>query len=291
MTQRVAIFAGYNRKGKVEDYVLFYLKALHGVADRIIYVADNSPNQTCEKQLRGLVDAAVFEPHGEYDFGSWKRGLQLARKRHFLDDAAELILCNDSCYGPFFPFAEMFAKMELSGADFWGITKNCKNIREHIQSYFIVFNKNVFSSPLFTEFFAQIKPEKDIWDVVTKYEVGLSRLLIEKGRFRFAVYCPIDPGRHDPSKLGLSLLKVRCPLLKRKIYTRGCFAEESKILLLWRAPVPQLRQYMQKDYFAFFFIRIAATLKRFFYQSKITSSGRHIIKICRIPVYSKKLKH
>ena len=286
MTKRIVIFAAFNRGKQIDDYVIYYLNGLKKIADKIIYVADNNPSEAYEQQLKGLADIAIFEKHGEYDFGSWKRGFAAAVQNNWLDDADQLVLCNDSCYAPAFPFAEMFAAMEQKHVDFWGITKNCTGIIEHIQSYFLVFEPQVFKTELLANFFRSVRAEKCFWDVVSHYEVGLSRLLIEEGHFTFDVYCPIKAGRHDASKLGTKLLKVRCPLYKRKIFTRGGFAECSKFLLIHNMPNQAIKQFMQHDYWAFFKERWVYSIKRFLWQSKTTKSGKHLIKICRIPLWS-----
>ncbi|MBQ7285711.1 MAG: glycosyl transferase family 1, partial [Alphaproteobacteria bacterium] len=71
MTKRVVIFAGYNSKSRIEDYVLYYLKGLREIADTLIYVADNEASDIYKSQLEGIADNIILERHGEYDFGSW----------------------------------------------------------------------------------------------------------------------------------------------------------------------------------------------------------------------------
>lgn len=285
MTKRVVIFAGHNRKSKIENYVLYYLKGLREIADILIYAADNEPSPIYLQQLEKIVDKAVFEKHGEYDFGSWKRGLRVASQLSLLADADELVLCNDSCYGPVFPFAEMFAYMENSRGDFWGVTKNCQSALEHLQSYFMVFKKNVFNLALFKDFFEGVTQEKSFWDVVSRYEVGLSRLLIEKGKYSFDVYCTINSGISNPCKYGCQLLAARSPLIKRKIFSRGGFSQNSVTRLLSNISNDEIKKFMRDDYFAFFFKRIKYSILRFFYQNKMTKSGHRIIKICKIPLF------
>lgn len=56
--------------------------------------------------------------HGEYDFGSYKRGEAWARQAGWLDEVDDLILCNDSCFGPVGSFAPMFERMEARHLDF-----------------------------------------------------------------------------------------------------------------------------------------------------------------------------
>lgn len=282
MTKRVVIFAGYNKKSKIEDYVLYYLKGLREIADVLIYVADNESVIQYSQQLEGLVDFAIFEKHGEYDFGSWKRGLRLAKQKSLLLHTDELVLCNDSCYGPVFPFAQMFEEMTKKNVDFWGVTKNCDAAWEHVQSYFFVFEKQVFTSALFEHFFESVIKENTFDDVVTKYEVGLTRLLVEKGNYSFDVYCP-PINRFDILKFGCKLVAMRCPIIKRKLFTTG-LAKQSLLRLLWIMPNIVIRRYMLHDYVKYFPRRILLRLKRFIYQDKTTKSGHRIIKICKIPV-------
>lgn len=50
----------------------------------------------------------------------------------------------------------------------------------------------------------------------------------------------------------------------------------------------KLRKYIYKKHQKIFFVRILFTIVRFFYQKKITKSGKMIVKICKIPFYWRK---
>ena len=101
--------------------------------------------------------------HGEYDFGSYKRGWDWARASGALAESDELLLCNDSCYGPFHPFGSVFAAMAARPCDFWGLSmfqirdKQTKSLHYHFQSFFLVFRRRVFESEVFTGFMASIR--------------------------------------------------------------------------------------------------------------------------------------
>lgn len=77
-TNNTAIFAHYDKDCIIDDYVLFYLKELKNVADRIIFVSDCELDEEQISKLKGIVDYTLAQKHGEYDFGSYKRGIQLA---------------------------------------------------------------------------------------------------------------------------------------------------------------------------------------------------------------------
>ena len=102
--KRVAIFASYNKQGIIADYILYYLRGLQSVVESIIYISDNAVKPEEQKKLDGIVIYKECKRHGCYDFGSYRRGFEWADNNGILDDADELIFCNDSCYGPVFPF-------------------------------------------------------------------------------------------------------------------------------------------------------------------------------------------
>lgn len=95
---RIAIFASYDKNGIIHDYVIEYLKYLKEIADKIIFIADNYADEQEQNKLKWLVDYVKFSTHGEYDFRSYKRGYYFAKNNGWLDNANELIFCNDSCF-------------------------------------------------------------------------------------------------------------------------------------------------------------------------------------------------
>lgn len=189
--RRAAIFAHYDKDNIVDDYVIYYLKALKEVACEIIFVSCNPIVESEKLKLDGIADFIIDEKHDEYDFGSYKRGYLYLKER--LNDFDELIFANDSCYGPLYPLREVFDKMETEEqCDFWGITKNRFGVEKndekyvvvnspHLQSYFLVFKRNVFLSKVFDEFMQSIKHFDNKNDIIINYEIGLSEKLTQEG--------------------------------------------------------------------------------------------------------------
>ena len=70
--KRAVIFAHYDKDGIIKDYILYYLKELKMVADKIVFVSCSDLKNS--ESLNGLADKIIAEPHNEYDFGSYKRG-------------------------------------------------------------------------------------------------------------------------------------------------------------------------------------------------------------------------
>lgn len=188
--KRVCVFAHYDRDNIIDDYVIYYLNALKDVAETIIFVSDCDLEQKETAKLNGIANYIIAQKHGEYDFGSYKRGFLLAKDKGLEFD--ELIFANDSVYGPFYPLKPIFEKMEKKKCDWWGMTKDYCGIRKvndclydkyepHIQSYFLVFKSDVFNSVQFIEFINSIKKCDDKVSIIIAYEQGLSKILKKAG--------------------------------------------------------------------------------------------------------------
>jgi len=226
--KRLAIFAHWDQYNVIENYVVYYLKNLKDITEKIIFVSDcDLPASEIDK-IKDYADVSICKKHGEYDFGSYKRGFQYAREKNLLEDVDEVIFANDSCYAPMFPFEIMFKKMDAQTVDYWGASKNYFGIKHgeehpletnepHIQSYFLVFKKDVFTSDCFNNFIDSIKKENDKTDVIINYELGITRTLNNSG-FRGSAYSPDYPLIHNSSiVLWDRLIKDGHPFIKTSV--------------------------------------------------------------------------
>ncbi len=226
---RVAVFAAFSADHKVHDYQLIYLCALKSVASKIIVVFDNELPVDEQKKLNGVCDHLIATRHSEYDFGSYKRGIEVARSSGALHAANELILCNDSCYGPVGGFSKLFADMRTSDCNFWGLTRNTQ-FQPHIQSYFVVFKKPVFLDQAFFDFFGKVEIQPDVSKVVLTYEVPMTAYFGNLGyswstRLNEAAPEYGNLTRENPnlSVRPLYMIENGCPLIKVKALKKaGC---------------------------------------------------------------------
>ncbi len=178
--KRIAVFASYSGDGTIADYVVYYLKELKKVCDAIVFVADNPIIPAEAEKIKDIVIYAQFERHNEYDFGSYKRGYMWLKKQGLLKCCDELLICNDSCYGPVYPFKDVFDKMAKKDCDFWGMLSNTE-IQYHLQSYFLNFKCNVFNSDCFDKFMTDIHRQESVQQVFLQYETKLTQILNDAG--------------------------------------------------------------------------------------------------------------
>ena len=147
--KRLALYVFWEKDGIVRDYVAYYLQALKSVAQDITVIVNGSLSPEGRTRLEKLgIDILVRNNEG-LDFGAWKHAL-LHRGWENIHGYDELVLCNCTCYGPVYPFSEMFSIMSRRVCDFWGINRQPDlpgkflgpeqhrfPVREHIQSFFL----------------------------------------------------------------------------------------------------------------------------------------------------------
>lgn len=294
---RIAVFASYDKKGKVHAYVLSYLRYLREVTDKIVFIADNEAPQSEQKKLAKIVDYAQFKRHGEYDFGSYKRGIEYAEQKGWLAKADELILCNDSCFCVR-PLKDIFEEMEDKKCDFWGMSAS-KEFQPHLQSFFLVFKKKAFTSEAFRSFIQAIQKQPDVKQVILKYEIPLKAILNKSG-LQDEIYLAPQNG-NNPMMYSIDCLEQGFPFVKKKAFLgRGnSFNSATQILKTVKKISPttarNVIRYFKRNFCLLFPLitreRLDAThtyLHKFFWQKKRTKSGKLTIKIFRIPVYRRK---
>lgn len=215
--KRLAVFAHWDKDAVVDPYVIHHLKALSSLCD-IIFVSDSKlPEEEFEK-LKPFTLAQLAKPHGEYDFGSYKRGWLHAAD--MLDDYDELVFINDSCFGPFSPLEDMWRAMEERECDFWGMLEHYHTTVDkwYVQSFFLVFRKPAFMAPVFAEFMHSIKREADKGAVILNYEVGLSHVLRSAGLKADSFFPKTEENMtHEIS--AFDLLDQGAPFLKKALLT------------------------------------------------------------------------
>ena len=113
-----------------------------------------------------------------YDFGSWMAALRWLKND--LKYIHQLILTNDSFWGPITPLDDLFKRIKSSNADIIGLTDD-QMYTPHLQSAFLAFRQPVIQSDAFQNFWDQLKSWPRKRDLIKKYEVGLPVLLQQSG--------------------------------------------------------------------------------------------------------------
>ena len=172
--RRICLFAGYDNHNKVQDYVVYMAKELSHISD-VYYMASSQVPQNELDKLNPYAETVCATVHHQRDFGSWQRLIALLGwEKLMLCD--ELILCNDSVYGPLQNLEDIFKIMESRGYDFWSMTADYA-YDFHLHNYFMVFSGAVVRSRVFQNFWSSIPR----YSVIYNCSFELTPLLLENG--------------------------------------------------------------------------------------------------------------
>lgn len=206
-TRRLAIFVHYDRRGRVHDFVLYHLQALRSAGFDIVFVS-NSPklDGNAVERLRPLCAAILRRRNRGYDFGAYKDGLLFVGDLSKLD---EVLLTNDSVYGPLTDLRPVLSRCDGDKAAVWGATDSWDQ-HYHLQSYFLLFKKEALLHPAFKAFWRKVRYVSSKEWVIRKYEVGLTKTMVRNGLRCKALF----PYRQAAGALTRAVLKDG--LLKRE---------------------------------------------------------------------------
>lgn len=240
--RRTAVFASFFGNGRIPEPVRHYLRGLKEVADNIVFVA-NCPVFPDElPKLEGLASVAVFRHHGCYDFGSYKIGWNEAKSRRLLNPKIcdELIVCNDSCVGPVFPFCDSFDEIARragkigSPIDFWGVAL----VRQYggrimIPSYFYVFGPAILEGGELGSWFDDMPPCRNRGQVILNCESRLTQHLVDCGYSCDGLVPESFVRKHGaaPTKCPLkTMMEYHVPLVKVKALKGDSFENPDEVM-------------------------------------------------------------
>lgn len=187
---------------------------------RVVVVSASSDPHELEWRGRRPSDVTVIrKPNIGYDFGSWTVGLA---ELPSLAAAERVLLVNDSMVGPFVDLGDVLERFEDSRADVFGLT-DTRQYFLHLQSYFLGFGNGVLADPPLRHFFADVRHEKDKWDIIWRYELGLSRLFRREAYGVAAAFHADDvvaAGDNPVIRGWWRLLERGFPFVKREILRR-----------------------------------------------------------------------
>lgn len=252
---KICLFAGYDTEGIIDSYVVSYVKELSKYCD-VYYLADSDISRDELSKLYPYVKQAWAYRHGEYDFGSYARLIVNYVGWDVINTYSDLLLVNDSCY-LIRSLEEVFSDMDSRRVDWWGLqaTKGISKTRYKLNnlyknkipldlirdkyvdtyeneyfydfligSYFLSFSKKVFNSPIFKSFFNNIEKEKNKLNIIRKYEIGLTRILIKSG-FSFDTYMnSLYPFHPIFTHVYFDMVEEGFPLLKRYFLTQNHYS-------------------------------------------------------------------
>lgn len=224
--RRLCIFSFYDADGIVDDYVVHFLREMGRHVERILFYSNGPLTRDAEIGLRGLVDEVILRPNEGFDVLAYKEGLQrIDFDREGRYD--EVLMVNHTCYGPIFPFDELFSTMAQRRCDFWGVTAHMEltpnpftgsgTLPYHLNSNFIVVRKDMLRSQSFRSYWEKLGGSLTYETAVQSHETVFTQHFTKLG---YVCECYLDCakyGSHYPAFIDIDETIVdRSPLLKRR---------------------------------------------------------------------------
>ena len=237
--KRIGIFVFFNKDGVIGDYVRYLLDSISNSLDKLYIVCNCELKYETLNILRKYSDNVYVRENKGLDAAAFKKGLLYYCGIDELANYDEVVLFNDTVYGPFVSFENIFEKMSKKDIDFWGIMACYEQedimhkfkegyIPAHIQSWFWVFRKSLIKDPLFEEYWNNYNENiSSFWDVVYGHECRFTHYFEKKG-FKWDVYCEEKKFRSNNPKENynyygynsyLALKEMNMPFLKRKPFS------------------------------------------------------------------------
>lgn len=196
---RLGIFVFFDPQGIVDEYVVYLLRSLRPHFSRMIVVSNSALEQTAQARLLQHADDLFLRENQGLDAAAYKAGLVTYCG---WDEAAkydEVVLINDTFFGPIGSFDPMFSEMAKRDVDFWGMSAGYHSpdgwdrvkyhyIPDHIQTFFVAFRKNMVCSEAFRSYWENYDDTmNDFISVVSQHEVVMTKYFQDRG-FRWDIY-------------------------------------------------------------------------------------------------------
>ena len=227
--KRILIFCFYDKEGIVDGYVSYLLQQMKKFVDRIIIVSNCELRAEEKEKFEPFSSEIIVRENQGYDAAAWREIMVGYCGWKQLDDYDEVILMNDTVYGPLCDLTGVFeCEKEY---DVWGITSHGGfddgkvSYPAHIQSYFMVYKKKVVQNQAFQAYWESMPVYQDVNELIMKHEVRFTQFLVDQG-FSWHVYCDMQKYETNAdenvihyfyNQYGL-MQEAKCPFAKKKLF-------------------------------------------------------------------------
>ena len=249
--RRLCIFSFHDVHGVVDDYVTYFLKEMGRHVERILFYSSGPLNEKSGRALQGIAHEVIIRPREGLDVLAYKEGLERIafNDGHTYD---EVLMVNHTCYGPIYPFTELFDTMEKRDCDFWGVTAHMEmgpdpstgsgRLPYYIHTNFMAVRSKMLSSPAFREYWKALSAEPANEEASKGHEAIFTEYFTKLG-FESDTYLDCRKySTHYPALLDIDEMLIdRNPLLERR-----AFFHDPRFLEYYAADLPRALQVMAR---------------------------------------------
>lgn len=203
--KRLGIFQLYDPDGYVDEFKYVLLESMLGMLNKLIIVINGGIEEEALLRLRSYTDNVhIREEDTGFDAGAFRDVFLKFYERGFFEQWDEVVMFNDTFYGPLCPWSVIFGRMEKEKVDFWGLEKSTwkQGIFKYpteIIPYFLVIRKKLLLSNVFFQFWIEVGYPADKIEGIKVYEAKMTGFFNEAG-FDYTTWLDVT-GLYD-SELG-----------------------------------------------------------------------------------------
>ncbi|WP_239525676.1 MULTISPECIES: rhamnan synthesis F family protein [unclassified Microbacterium] len=223
--KRIIIYVVFDRRGGVDRYIVHALEALRDNADHIFVVVNGSLSEEGRSSLEPVADTILVRENVGFDIWGYKAALDALGAD--LEQYDEVLLTNDTWYGPVRSFRDLFDRMDAEAVDFWGLTDhqmekvnpftNVGTLPAHIQSYWTVVRRNMFQSDEWKTYWRDLPPMEGYLDAVLKHETIFTERFANAGFAWVSAFPESSYPTKNPTLFNSEMLiEDGCPVVKRR---------------------------------------------------------------------------
>lgn len=176
---KVVLFLHWDHGGRVRGALFDYIAQLQDAGRSVVFVTNAGKLEpTAEARLVALCAGILIRRNIGYDFGGWRDAIETLDLPRA--GTEEIIIANDSVFGPIRPLEATLLQLDYTEADVWGLTDSWQR-RYHLQSYFVAFGPRAIRAPAFRKFWASVIPAPSKVFTIQKYEVGMTQTMLDAG--------------------------------------------------------------------------------------------------------------
>lgn len=204
MLKRLAVYVVYDKDGIVDDYIPYFLNELSFHIQHFIIVCNGMLSEAGKAKLLPFTNDIFVRPNIGFDVGAVQDVLLNLYGWEKIYQYDELLICNDTVFGPLRSLSEVFEKMDQRKVDYWGLIEESslglhsldlecpkENSPHHIQTCFYNVKKTLLHSRVFRNFWEGMDTINSVEQVTDQYVFGMTKTFAEHG-FTYNVYCDMS---------------------------------------------------------------------------------------------------
>lgn len=192
--KRIAVYVIYDKDGILDEYRIYFLKKLRPFVNHIVVTISGNLLDDEVVKLHDLADEIYCRENKGLLAKSWYDSINYIGWSK-IDKYDELLLLNDSFFGPIYPLNDFFDSMEKSDSDLYGVMKNYedKDITSiggrplgsgHFKGslcYFYVIKNRLLHSNAFKKYWSSCPEIKNDWDTIFFVEIDFYDYVLNNG--------------------------------------------------------------------------------------------------------------